>query len=239
MLDMGVQSVHLDGERVRAIGMRKALGAEVSADDVLALVEQLALLAREVDAFAARHEVRPSPKNDPLVVGSWITLGLLGLFGFAMLMAGAIEYTLVQPASILLPCALLGLPTVAPVVFVLALALQRRSSPYGLLRGLAALALVVVPLSVSGVLLLSNGVLDDAPADEHVLTVVGKSARENSNKMRYHAGLASWWTEGDVRWLRVSKATYDTLEPHVSRMRVRTRPGKLGFAWLEDYTVLP
>ena len=33
----------------------------------------------------------------------------------------AIEYTLVQPASILLPCALLGLPAVVPAVFALVL----------------------------------------------------------------------------------------------------------------------
>ena len=126
---------------------------------------------------------------------------------------------------------------IVPVVFALALAVQRRTSPYGLVRGLAGVSMLVVPLFVSGALLLSNGVLDPTPAEEHVVSVVGKSIRKDDNKLRYSAGLASWWTEGDVRWVPISKATYDDLEPNVSLMQVRTHPGKLGYEWLDGYTV--
>jgi hypothetical protein len=237
LFERGVQSVHLDGDRIKATGMRKALGTAPAADDILELIERLASLAAAVTTFVAHHEVRPAPKNDPAVVASWSVLVLLGVLGFAMLIAGAIEYTLVQPAQILLACALLGLPAVAPVVFVLALVVQRRTSPYGLVRGLAGVALVVVPLFVSGSLLFSNGVLDETAADEHVVTVVGKSARKKDKKMRYHAGLASWWADDDVRWVRISKATYDELEPDASLMEVRTHPGLLGYEWIEGYSV--
>jgi len=239
LFDRGVQAVHLDGEWVRAIGKRKALGTKPVAEAILGLVEELAVIADAVTAFAARHGARPSSKNDPVVVASWTGLGVLGVLGFAMLIAGAIEYTLVQPARFLLPCALFGLPAVLPVVVALAFAVQRRTSPYGLVRGLAGLSMLVVPLFVSGALLLSNGLFDQSPAEEHVVTVVGKSVKEDKNEPSYHAGLASWWIEGDVRWLNISKATYDMLEPNVSRMQVRTHPGRLGYEWIESYTVEP
>ena len=76
---------------VKAIGLRKTLGAEPAAENVLGLVEELAQIADEVSTFAARHEVRPAPKNDPIVVGSWIALVAAGVLGFVMLIAGALE----------------------------------------------------------------------------------------------------------------------------------------------------
>ena len=69
------------------------------------------------------------------------------------------------------------------------------------------------------------------------MTVVGKSVRKNDNKLRYHAGLEPWWTDGDIRWVRISKATYDTLELNVSRMEIRTHPGWLGYEWFDGYSV--
>jgi len=237
LLERGLQAVHLDGDRVKVIGTRKVLGAKPVAEDILVLVELLAQIADAVTAFAAHHELRPSPKNDPVVVASWITLAVAGVLGFVMLMAGAIEYTLAQPAGILPLCAMLGLPSIPLVVIALAFAVQRRTSPYGLVRGLSAVSMVVVPLFVSGALVFSNGVLDDTPADEHVVTVVGKSVRKDDSKLRYHAGLASWWVEDDVRWVRISKTTYDKLEPNVSLMEVRTHPGKLGYEWIDGYSV--
>jgi hypothetical protein len=239
LFERGVLSVQAEGEKVTTICGRKVLGAKPVAEDVLGLVEQLSRIAGAVTRFAAHHEVRLTPKIDPVVALSWIALGLLGVLGFVMVIAGGVEYTLVRPASFLLPCALFGLPSIAPVVVILAFVVSRRTSPYGLVTGLSALAMLVVPLFISGGMLLSNGILDDKPAAEHVVTVVGRSVREDKNKMKYHAGLESWWTEGEVRWVRVSKATYDLLESDVTLMHVWTRPGKLGYEWLDDYRIAP
>jgi hypothetical protein len=239
LFERGAQSVHIEGERVKVTCPRKSLGPKPAAEDVLGLVESLEVISAAVAAFAAHHELRPCPKYDPVLVSSFTTLGALGLAGFVMLLAGSLEYTLVRPAPFLLPCAILGLPAAVLVAFALALAVQRRTSPYGLVRGLAALSMLVVPLFVSGGLLLSNGLLDGTPAEEHVVTVVGKSARKNKDELRYRAGLASWWTDGDVRWVQVSQATFDQLVPQVSRMLVVTHPGQLGYEWLEGYSVVP
>lgn len=239
LFDRGVQAVHLDGDRIKTTVPRKALGAEPGAEDILALVEQLALIADAVTTFARRQGARPAPKNDPVVVVSWTMLGALGVLGFAMIVGGAIEYTLVLPARFLLPCALFGLPAVMPVVVGLTLAVRRRTAPYGLVRGLAGVSLIVVPVFVSGSMLVANGILDDSPAQEHVVSVVGKNVRETKNKLKYSAGLASWWTENDVCWVPISKATYDMLEPNVSRMQVRTHAGSLRHEWIETYAVVP
>lgn len=235
LLERGVREVYVDAERVKATCGRKSLGAKPVAGDVLALVEELAALARCVDAFAASHEVRPVPKTDTTVVFAWIGLGLMAVAGFVMVIAGGVEYTLVRPATFLLPCAIFGLPAIAPVVVLLAFAVQRRTSPYGLVRGLAALSVLAAPLLISGGMLLANGLFDDSPAEEHVVTVLDKSRREKDNKLRYHVGLEAWWPGGDERWLQISRATYDALVPGVSRMRVLTRPGRLGYEWIESY----
>ena len=233
----GVHVLHLDGDRVKATLSRKAFGGPASADAVLGLIEELTPIAEAATSFAARFGARSTPKHDPVVVASWTTLGVLGVCGFSMLIVGSIEFTLVQPARFLWPCAWIGLPAALAVVVALAFAVRRRTSPYGLVRGLTFLSLLVVPLFVSGAMLLSNGLLDRTAAEERVVSVVGKSTKKNKNELRYHAGLASWWTEGEVRWVRISKATYDALEPHASRMRVRTHPGRLGYEWIEGYDV--
>ena len=233
------RTVRLPGEHVEVIVNHKALKSESAAEDVLGRVEELAVIAEAVTAYATRHGVRPSPRQDPALALSWTTVGALGVLGFAMVLVGALEFTLVRPASFLLPCALFGLLAILPVAVGLTFAVRRRTSPYGLVRGLVGVSLVTVPLFVSGALLLANGLFDRSPADEHVVSVVGKSAKKSKNEWRYHAGLASWWTEGDVRWVRISKGTYDRLEPHVSRMLVLTHPGKLGYEWIEDYEIVP
>jgi len=239
LFKLGARELRLDGERIQVTCARKALGREPKGEDLLALVEPLSQLAAAVDHFAAHHEARPAPKNDPRIVLAWSLLGLLGVSGFAMLIAGGVEYTLVRPASFLLPCAIFGLPAVLPVLFILSLVVRHRSAPFGLLRGLAALALVVAPLFVSAGMLLANGLFDGSPAQEHHAVVTGKSTRVDKNEVRYHAGLESWWTAGEVRWLRVSEATYERIEPRGSRMRVRTHPGTLGYEWIEGYELVP
>ena len=45
------------------------------------------------------------------------------------------------------------------------------------------------------------------------------------------------WVECDVRWVRVSKETYDTLEAHRTRMQIWTHPGRLGHEWFDGYRV--
>jgi len=237
LFDRGVQVVHLDGNRIKTTITRRALGAQPAAEDILALVEQLAVITGAIATIATGGSYRPAPKHDPALVISWTSLGVLGLLGFVMVLAGAIEYTPVLPSRFLVPCALFGLPTIAPVIFALALAVQHRTSPYALLRGLALLACFVVPLFVSGSLLLTNGMLDDSPAEEHVVPVLGKSARKNKNEMKYSAGLASWWTEGDTRWLQVSRQTYDRITPNESHMRVQAHAGRLGHEWIESYAL--
>ncbi len=237
LFERGPHIVQLDGDHVAATLARKAVGDGSTAAVLLNLVEELAPLARAVTAFAKRHEVRAAPKVDPVVVAAWTALGVLGVSGLGMLIAGSTVFTLVRPETVLPLCALVGLPLVGPIVFALALAVQGRTSPYGLVRGLALVTLLVVPLFVSGALLLFNGVFDTAPAEQHLVTVVGKNVRKDKDDLKYYAGLASWWTEDDVRWVRVPRSTFERLEPHQSRMHVTTHAGWLGYEWIEAYSV--
>ncbi len=239
LFERGVRIVHLDGDRIKCTSPRKALSKTHPTRALLEVVESMTTLAAATTKFATHHEVRPVSKHDPLVIASWVTLGLLGIAGFFLLIAGGVEFTPVRPATFLLPCAIFGLPPIFPVIALLAMIVQRRTSPYGLVRGLAALAMVVVPLFVSGGMLTANGLFDDSSATDHVVTVIDKSRREDKNKVKYHVGLESWWTEGDSRWLQVSKRTYDQLVPDITRMRVRTREGRLGYEWIEGYGVEP
>ncbi|MFT5153965.1 MAG: hypothetical protein ACI841_003972 [Planctomycetota bacterium] len=239
LFERGVRSVHLDGEWLKVVIPRKAAGADPGPEFVLAMIERLALIAGAVTALARSRGSNAAPKNDPVVIGAWTLLGTLGVIGFGMIIGGSIVYTLVLPGRFVLPCLLLGLSAALPIIVALAFAVRQRTSPFGLVRGLAGLGLVVVPLFVAGALLLANGTLDTSLAKEHVARVIGKSVRENKNQLQYSVGLASWWTEGETRWLRVSKETYEQIEPHASRMRVSTHPGKLGHEWIEDFTVVP
>lgn len=238
LLDRGVRAVHLSGDRVEVTGPRKGLPDKNATDDVLNMVAELSQLAACVTKFSAHHEVRPSPKTDLAVAGSWAALVFLGVSGFAMLIAGGTQFTPVLPSDFVWPCLLIGLPAIAPAATLLALAVQRRTSPYELVRLLSVVSALVVPLFISGSLVFANGVLDSSPAEERVVTVLDRKAKKNDGDMRYRACLQSWWAVDDVRWVRISKATYDAIQPNSTRMLVRTRPGRLGHEWLDGYSIV-
>ena len=239
LFERGALVVHLDGERVQVIGTRKSLGPQPTVNDILWLVEQVATIAASVRRFARRHERRPAAKVDAIVVAAWVLLALLGVLGLVLVVAGSSEFTLVRPGAFL-PYVLAGFLPVPALVFALAIANQGRTAPYGLLRGLAAAALVVTPLFLSGALLFSNGLMDGSPAQHHDVAVIEKRARKNDDgDPKYYACLEAWWAAGDVRWLLVSKKTYDALSAGESRGQVVTRAGLLGLEWIEDYTVQP
>lgn len=238
LFDRGVHDLRLHEDRVEALLGPKALGKEPEPEAILDLVAPLARMARAVTGFARRHEVRPAPKVDAAAVLSWTALAVLGVAGLVLLIAGASLYPLIRPAEILSLCAIVGLPAVAPVVFALTLAVQRRTSPYGLVRGLAALTLPVVPLFVSGLLVFVNGALDDSPLKAHVVPIIAKDVRKSDDDLRYYAGLASWWTEDDIYWLRVPKSVHANLEPGTSRLRIQTREGQLGYEWRASWEVV-
>ena len=242
LFEQGVRAVLLDGDRIKAIGKRKALGDECCrrghpGPGRRARPDR----RRNVTAFAARHGARPSPKNDPVVVISWTALGVLGVLGFAMLIAGAIEYH--ARAAGALPAAVCALRT--------ARRRARRHSRWPSPCSAAPRPTASCadwpgsrngrrPALRVGRLLLSNGLLDSTPAEEHVVTVVGKSVKKDKNEA--DATTPAWRPGGSratCAGCRISKATYDLLEPNVSLMQVRTHPGKLGYEWFESYTVSP
>ena len=236
LVESGGQAVHLTGARLEVGGTRKGLGAEPDPARVLDMVADLVALVEEVEAFAKRHEVRVAPKHDALLASAWTALATLGVAGFVLFLYGALSHPLVRPSEAVLPCLLLGLLPVPPVVFALALAVQMRTSPYGLVRGLAGLAFVVVPLFVTGSLLTSNGLLDGSPTERHDVSVERTNVRKQKDEERYYAGVRAWWSGGDLRWLRVSRSHFERLEPGVSRMVVETRAGALGHPWIRGYT---
>ncbi|MEQ8768098.1 MAG: hypothetical protein RL885_29615 [Planctomycetota bacterium] len=238
LFELGIHMLTLETDRLDVMIASKQLGDE-SESKVFAILTDLGSIADAVDRFAKRHEVHPSQKMDAGLAFTSIGLTLIGLLGGGLLMAGTIEYPLVRPASILLLCAAIGFPSILPAVCAVALGLQHRTAPYSLVRGFALLAFFVVPLFTSGTIVFLNGICDSSPGQEHVVTVLGKTVRENKNGVRYQAALESWWSEGDVRWVDVSKSLFDQLEPNVTRMRATTHPGWLGYEWLDDYRPIP
>lgn len=229
-------SVRLEDGRMKVFGNRQALGDKPNADLILQLLDQLASLARSVQNFAQHHELRPAPARDPVVVMCWLALGAVGFAGALALVVGVKNFPVVESLTFAGWCALASVLCVGPAAFLLMLAVQRRSSPYGLVRGLVGASLLVVPALVSGGMVLANGLFDETPAQEHLASIVGKSARESDEgTIRYRAGLEPWWPGGDVRWVRISRETHDSIIPEVSQMQIHTHPGWLGYAWIEGY----
>jgi hypothetical protein len=242
---MGRQAsgIHLDGDRVRLTGTRKSLGTQIDADGVLAIVEELAVVAAAVTHWASTHERRPAPKRDNAVVTVSVVIGVLGVCGFVVMILAIGNYPLVT-AWPFVPAALgASFAALLLVIVPVTLGLSHRTSPYALIFGFAMLSLLVVTLFVSSTMLLGNGLFDGGARTVGVEPICCKRWKQSKddkkkNKAKYYAGIRAERKASGVAWFRVYKTTYDTIEEERDGLMVTTAPGALGFPWVEKYKVV-
>jgi len=82
-----------------------------------------------------------------------------------------------------------------------------------------------------------NGTQDESFATEHIALVADKflAAGSNESTPDYSMVVKPWTPDGKYFQVRIHQALYKTLEPNVSEVIVYTRPGWLGFEWVEYY----
>ena len=237
------RGIHLEAEWVRATGSRRSLGKHIDIDNLLVMVEEVAVIAKAVSHWAKSHEIRPAPKGDRAVLTIAVVLTVVALTGIAMMVVGGGNYPLVNgvaflPYALAASCAAL-LFAIVPIV----VGLSHRTSPYVLVFSFCIFALMAVTLFVGSSMLLGNGLFDDGPRTVYVEPICCKRWTQNkkekkNNKARYFAGYTTERSANGMVWLRVPKPTYDSIEEERHGMVVTTAAGAFGFPWLVGYRVV-
>ncbi|MDJ0869340.1 MAG: hypothetical protein QNK03_24765 [Myxococcota bacterium] len=106
------------------------------------------------------------------------------------------------------------------------------------------LALVLLASSVGAIVggfggfAVANGSLDRGAATSHDAAVLARRKTSGRSESHY-VTVASWRADRDREELDVSRRLYEAAGAEGARLRVTTRPGQLGFEWIEALAVLP
>jgi hypothetical protein len=83
--------------------------------------------------------------------------------------------------------------------------------------------------------------LDHGPSSQHRALVEAKYLTESSSPRHshYQVYVRSWRPGKSSECLSVDEAMFQRLRPQASQLIVTSRPGKLGFEWVEFFEAAP
>ena len=84
----------------------------------------------------------------------------------------------------------------------------------------------------------ANGYLDGGAATSHDAAVLARRKTSGRSESHY-VTVASWRAGRESEELDVPRRLYEAAGAQGARLRVTTRPGRLGFEWIEALAVLP
>ena len=101
---------------------------------------------------------------------------------------------------------------------------------------------VIMGALVYFILVIANGIFDMGPESLHEARVLGTSP--GGRRSHYSAQVTSWRKEGTTEKITIRGWEYQkinshfTASPKYTSMRVKTKPGRLGFEWVVEYQLL-
>jgi hypothetical protein len=111
--------------------------------------------------------------------------------------------------------------------------------------GILAASIFGIPLTIIGITLTLNGLLDSGDPTAHQATILDKSRYWSTGSGGHspgyinHATIESWREGRLTESLSISGEEYQEIRPGVSQMLITTRPGRFGIEWIVDYTLEP
>lgn len=236
--ELGYGTLRHDGERLEAVCSPFTAVRSRPASFVEDAVRHLALLAARVpqEAYARRTLGMPSWK---LARGAVFTVAALSLVagGGAFLWGRRAYPPLDELEAALFSLRYSGAALLGFLVLAVAL-LRGRSGSHRELLVSGGIALLGIPLSGAGALVVLNGYGDDSPPVHHETRVIGKHYSRHRSSTMYYVDARSWRAGRDEERLRVSSGTYRDVRAGRSVLRITTRAGRYGFEWVDDYRII-
>ena len=130
-----------------------------------------------------------------------------------------------------------GIPLFVIFQFLSIAKLRGQSSSHRDLTANFFIAIVAFPLAAHGVLMLSNGYLDTAPATTHLTDVITKHYTTSKDSKTYYVELTSWRPDRSSEEITIDADTYNGIDTIDDQMAVTTRPGYHGYE--VDRTIFP
>ena len=193
--------------------------------------------------------------KDGLTSGARTKLQAIAALAIAGIMAMVVTTALFKPLRAYETFAIVALAT-SPLWVAGGVALRRRIPTVPDNAGKLAPFTLLVPFGLLGVLgavtYTLNAVLDDAPGEEHTVTVTGKDYTSGKHGKHYYAILPTMTPSSMVEWglvdaasaldqeehAALSRMEYDALIPGVSQVSITLKPGYLGFPWVAHTQVI-
>ncbi len=155
--------------------------------------------------------------------------------GFLLYLIGSAVYRLLDPAAFFFETLKYSLPIFAMFVWFAALLLRGRASSHRELAVVFWTSLFGIPFLLLGAMMTANGVLDAQDPMSHDVSILEKYKTRSKNSTTYHIRTSSWREGHEDEHLTVGHGFYNTILPGESKMRLVTKPGALGYEWLDTY----
>lgn len=157
--------------------------------------------------------------------------------GFGLFFGGLQYFTPLDEIDVFLFSLEYSIPAFVIFIFVAIRLLKGRSSSHKHLLFNFLIALVGFPMTGFGTAMVMNGYMDKAEASYYVVKVTGKRISKSRDSTSYYVSLKSWRERGTEEEIKVSHSTYNNVKSGVTRMTIGTKPGYLGFEWLDSYEI--
>lgn len=238
MINLGFKTIKYNGERFELVQspFRASEGA------IKTILEKATPYLRELVQNVSLY----APPSDSATLGwkfnRWLMFGLASLcltFGIVSFIL-SLYYTVFDAWEMFLSSLKYSVAVFILFAWGALKLLKGRSSSHRELMAIWTMSLIGLVLLSYGTMNYYNCYFDQAPAQEHILPVVYKQIkthhkRRGGETYSYHLYVDSWRRLSHRESLSVSINLYHSVTPGVSRLRILTKPGRLGFEWLSYY----
>jgi len=159
----------------------------------------------------------------------------LTVSGIVTMIIALSSFKPLDPGKVLVDSLKFSLPLFVLFTWFSIRLLKGRSSSHRELIAVFFIALFAFPLAGFGYRSFLNGALDDSPPAVHRVLVLDKYYSRSKSSYSYYARVKSWRKTGTNEKLRVSKSSYNYLQPGSSTITITTKPGKFGFEWIVEF----
>ncbi len=237
LFDSGIRSLVLESRALEATWWGTRPG-NLDPIQVRGAIGSLALLATALPGFLGTRTMatRASVKRRRSLL--LLLPGALLITGMGTTAWGATNFPPLDFNALVLFSCRYSLPLLA--LFLLAFVLQLREVPFSRREIVLIVlsALLGFPTTGSGVTFLLNGVRDPGTASISSAEVLKKGQMGDAPHAQYTVHVKSWRRGRRQEVLDVSEDLYRRAVPGETKLLVVTKPGRLGFEWVERITEL-
>ncbi len=213
--------------------VRQKLG-KLDKDSLLNCIDNLLELSMNMPSTSEdfEHKLNPGAKNKP-VFAIFVIVGLIDLLGILALIAGSLNYRLVD-RGLYLDSFMYSVPVLIVFWFFILPYIKGRSDSHIIASVLLVMSLTGFIIAGMGFLVFSNGYMDQSPVQYKSSEVLEKYSQTGENSTSYYIRVSGWQEDPKDLSLPVPHGDYEGYSKG-DRVIIQTKSGYWKYEWIVSF----